>query len=143
MGDAPLTQRKVERDFRDRLLASPLAREISGEVYYRGTVPRDKRGEYATVMFTAGHPGQIESGTVTVNVYVPDIDPCDNGVFMEDMARTEILEELASEWAVALEVEDPDYLVSLADSVHTTAEPETDRHFIVVRLNYRYLNERQ
>ncbi len=143
MSDAPLTQRRVERDFRDRILASPLAKEIAGEVYYRGTAPRDFRLEHATVAFTAGHPGQIESGTVTVNIYVPDIDPYDNGVYMENMARTEILEELASEWAAALEEDDPDYLVSLADSVHTTAEPETDRHFIVVRLNYRHFNERQ
>lgn len=138
-----LTSRQVESDFRARLLSSPLGAAVGGRVYFSGTRPRDSRDECATVVFTAGLPGQIETGSVTVNVYVPDIDPWGNGMWTEDMERTAEIEAMASEWVDGMSGSDPDYHVTLADSIHTTAEPETRQHFVVARLKYKYLTENQ
>ena len=92
-----LTSKKVQRDVRDLLLESELAKAIDGGVYHAGTRPRDSRAEDAVVIFTGGVPDQIDEGVVTLNIYVPDVLPYgeDNGVQVEDLQRVEEIEELA------------------------------------------------
>lgn len=130
------TSRQIQGDIYRLLRHSGLYAEITGEVYRQGMRPRDSRKEDAIVAFTAGLPGQIQEGVVTVNIYVPDIDPRDDGVMVEDSERTEQLETLAQAWVD--ELKSPGYLFRLADTIHTTAEPSISQHIVVVRLRYRY-----
>lgn len=96
------TGKQIQGDIRRMLAGSKLAEAVSGGVYRNGYRPRDSRKEDIIVTFTTGIPDQIETGVVTVNIYVPDIDPCGNGVFVEDGRRTEQLEALAQQWADSL-----------------------------------------
>lgn len=131
------TGKQIQGDIRRMLTGSKLAEEVSGGIYRNGYRPRDSRKEDIIVTFTTGIPDQIETGVVTVNIYVPDIDPCGNGVFVEDGRRTEQLEALAQQWTDSLTAAKSPYLFRLRQTIYTEEAPEIAQHFIVVRLGFR------
>ena len=132
------TGKQVQGDIYQLLKGSTLYKMISGDVYRNGYRPRDSRLEDAVVIFTAGLPDQIQTGVVTVNIFVPDIDPYDNGVFIEDGQRTEALERLAAEWVENLTAAVSCYKFKLQQTIYTEEEAEINQHFIVVKLGYQY-----
>lgn len=132
------TGKQIQGDIYRRLRDSELAGLISGEVYRSGCRPRDSRLEDATVTFTSGLPDQIETGVVTVNIFIPDIDADGNGTRMEDGARAEELEQLAQEWVDSLTAADSGYKFRLQQAIYTEREAEINQHFVVVRLMYEY-----
>ncbi|MCC8036706.1 MAG: hypothetical protein LIP02_01000 [Bacteroidales bacterium] len=131
------TAKQVQTDIIALLRGSELATEISGKVYRNGLRPRDSRLEDAVVIFTTGLPDEIETGVVTVNIYVPDIDPYENGVLVEDGERTETLEILAQGWVDSLLGSGTNYVFELRQTIYTEAEPDIKQHFVVVKLGYR------
>lgn len=132
------TGKQIQGDIYNFLRSSDLAGKLSGKVYRNGCRPRDSRLEDATVTFTAGLPDQIQTGVVTINIFVPDIDPDDDGTWIEDGSRTEELEILAQEWVDGLTAAISDYKFALQQIIHTVDEPEIHQHFVVVRLKYEY-----
>ena len=100
------TSRQVQGDVYRKLRKSPIAEVITGGVYREGQRPRDSPKEDAVVIFTAGTTGDIQRGVVTINIFVPDIDPYDNGVLTEDSARTEEIERAAQRWVDSLSTRD-------------------------------------
>jgi hypothetical protein len=132
------TGKQIQGDIYSLLRSSALAANISGDVYRSGYRPRDSRKEDAIVAFTSGLPDQIETGVVTINVYVPDIDPYSNGTLVEDGSRTAELERMAQEWVDSLTAGVSNYKFELRQTIYTEEEPETNQHFVVVRLGYRY-----
>lgn len=135
------TGKQIQGDIRRLLKDSTLYTQISGEVYRNGYRPRDSKKEDAVVTFTAGLPDQIQTGVVTVNIFVPDIDPDDNGTWVEDGRRSEELEKLAQEWADSLTAEVSCYKFKLQQTIYTEAEPDINQHFVVVKLKYEYFGE--
>ena len=135
------TGKQVQGDIYQLLKDSTLYTMISGDVYRNGYRPRDSRLEDAVVIFTAGLPDQIQTGVVTVNIYVPDIDPYDNGVFVEDGQRTEELERLAQAWVDSLTAEVSCYKFKLMQTIYTEEEADINQHFIVVKLGYEYFGK--
>ena len=132
------TSRQVQGDVYRLLRDSTLYSMISGEVYRNGMRPRDSRLEDAVVIFTTGLAEQIETGVVTINIFVPDIDPYGNGVMVEDGARTEAIEKLAQNWVESLSADVSNYLFKLQQTIFTEAEPSINQHFVVVKLQYKY-----
>lgn len=133
------TAKQIQTDVYDLLRNSDLAAALkNGQVYRSGLRPRDSQGEDAVVHFTAGLPTEIQTGVVTVNIFVSDIDPYDNGVLVEDTGRTEQIETLAQAWVDSLTADRSNYLFSLSQTISTEAEPEINQHFVVVKLQYRY-----
>lgn len=90
------------------------------------------------MIFTTGTPDEIQEGVVTVNIYVPDIDPYDNGVTVEDSERTEELEQLADEWVNSLTADKSCYKFRLMQTIYTEDEAAINQHFVVIKLQYRY-----
>lgn len=135
------TGKQIQGDIRRLLRDSTLYTQISGEVYRNGYRPRDSRKEDAVVTFTAGQPDQIQTGVVTVNIFVPDIDPDDNGTWVEDGRRAEELEKLAQEWVDSLTAEVSCYKFALQQTIYTEAEPDIHQHFVVVKLKYEYFGD--
>lgn len=131
------TAKQVQTDIINLLERSDLVSEISGEVYRSGYRPRDSRLEDAIVIFTTGLPDEIETGVVTINVFVPDIDPFNNGVLVEDGERTSALEALAQSWVDSLSAAMSNYAFELQQTIYTEAEPDINQHFVVVKLKYR------
>lgn len=132
------TGKQVQGDIYRLFKGSTLYTMISGDVYRNGYRPRDSRLEDAVVTFTAGLPDQIQTGVVTVNIFVPDIDPYDNGVLVEDGRRTEELERLAQAWVDSLTAAVSCYKFKLMQTIYTEEEAEINQHFIVVKLAYEY-----
>ena len=135
------TAKQVQGDIYQLLKESRLATQLSGRVY-RGTPessyrPRDSQKEDAIVIFTAGKPGQVQTGAITVNIYVPDIDPYNNGIFAEDGKRTAEIEQLAQEWVDSLIDNVYTYDFEQSDTIYTEAEPKINQHFVVVKLKYK------
>lgn len=136
------TGKQVQTDIRRMLLGSALAEAVSGSVYRNGYRPRDSKLEDAVVTFTAGLPDQIQTGVVTVNIFVPDIDPDDNGTWVEDGRRSEELEKLAQEWADRLTTKAAGgYKFRLQQTIYTEAAEDIRQHFVVVKLAYEYFGE--
>lgn len=137
----PKTSRQIQGDVYRKLLKSPIAETITGGVYREGLRPRDSPNEDAVVIFTAGVTGDIQSGVVTINIFVPDIDPYDNGVLTEDSARTEEIERAAQRWVDSLSTRDSNYRFRLQQTITTDEAPERHEHFIVVRLEYDFFGD--
>lgn len=112
---------------------------ISGSVYRFGSRPRDSKLEDAIVKFSAGRTDQIQTGVVTVNIYVPDIDPFLNGVLTEDQPRCSELEIAANRWVERLTANRSDYKFSCPITIHTVPAEEINQHFVVIALNYKLL----
>lgn len=135
------TSKQIQGDIYNLLKGSALCSMISGDVYRSGYRPRDSRLEDAVVIFTTGLPDQIQTGVVTVNIYVPDIDPYQNGVLVEDGERTETIERLAQEWVDGLTTDRSCYKFRLQQTIYTEEEPDIRQHFIVVKLKYEYFGD--
>lgn len=135
------TGKQIQGDVYRLIRDSTLYTMISGEVYRNGYRPRDSRKEDAVVIFTAGLPDEIQTGIVTVNIFLPDIDPDDNGTWVEDGRRAEELERLAQEWADSLTAEVSCYKFRLQQTIYTESEPDIRQHFVVVKLKYEYFGD--
>lgn len=132
------TGKQIQGDIYRLFKDSTLYAMISGDVYRNGYRPRDSRLEDAVVIFTAGLSDQIETGVVTVNIYVPDIDPYKNGVLVEDGQRTEELERLAQAWVDSLKTSVSCYKFKLRQTIYTEEETAINQHFIVIKLGYEF-----
>lgn len=135
------TAKFVQSDIIALLEGSDLAASLSGSVY-RGTAedsyrPRDSKLEDIVVIFTAGTVAEVQEGVVTVQIYVPDITPYDNGVFVEDGRRTAEIEEAAASWVESLSYNRCDYLFNLTKAIHTSYNVDIHQHFVVVSLGYK------
>lgn len=135
------TSKQVQGDVYRLLKDSTLYTLISGEVYRNGYRPRDRCKEDAVVIFTTGLPDEIQTGVVTVNIFVPDIDPYNNGVWVEDGARTEELEKLADAWVESLTAEVSNYKFKLQHTIYTEEDKDIRQHFVVVKLKYKYFGD--
>lgn len=134
----PRTSKQIEGDVYQLLRNSTLSTQISGGVYRNGQRPPDSCKEDVVVSFTAGLPSQIETGVVTINIFVPDIDPYESGVKTEDGERTEQIELFAQQWVDSLKANKYGYRFELQQTIATDYEESINQHFVVVRLSYRY-----
>lgn len=129
---------QIQGDVYELLRNSRLAREISGKVYrdpeYR---PRDSKKEDAVIIFTAGTADEVQEGVVTINIFVPDIDPDRNGTWVKS-GRTEQIEALAQEWFDSLSAATSNYHLRLTQAIATDEMRETHQHFVVVRLGFKF-----
>ena len=135
------TGKQIQGDIYQLLRDSTLAENISGKVYRRGYRPRDSRKEDAIVAFTTGLAGQVQTGVVTVSIYVPDIDPYGNGVLTEDGERLEQIEALAAEWVEDISYSSSAYKFRLQQTIYTEDDAVINQHFAVIKLGYELCNE--
>lgn len=135
------TGKDIQDDFYRMLKGSALDTAVSGTVYKNGYRPRDSRLEDITVTFTTATARQVQEGVVTVNIYVPDIDPYSNGVYVEDGARTMALERSAMDWFDGISRSAAPMRLRLQETVYTMADTDLRQHFIVMRIRFNYLDD--
>ena len=132
------TAKDIQTDFYTLLKDSDLAAMVNGIVYRDGFRPRDSKKEDIVIIYSAGEDdGEIQSGIVTLNIYVPDILPCKNGTMVENAARTAKIERAAQEWYESIRGVMPEYILRLYNTIHTTADEDINQHFVVVQVKYR------
>ncbi len=130
------TAKDIQGDIKTLFENSAVARLINGKVYRKGYRPRDSRLEDAVIIFTAGLPEQIQTGVVTVHVYVPDTEL--GGVYVEDGERTAEIERAVQDWVESLTPAVSPYKFALQATITTEAAPDIQQHFIVAMLRYEY-----
>lgn len=116
----------------------------SVKVYQAGMRPReDWRAAYQKNMeiaLTYAESGQVESGTLTVMVFVRDVpDQAVDGAPVEDAEATKQVEGMLAYLAERLT---PDrtggYLYKPLTIPQTFASPETGEHFVSMKIGYKY-----
>lgn len=131
------TGQQIENDVYALLRAGDLAAMIGGEVYKMGLRPLDSQREDAVVRFVEGTAGQIQTGTVAVDIYVPDMVPYDDGVARKDTARCAKLEQAADQWVGGLTAGRSEYLFEQGKTLCAETEKEIKQHCITVQLKYK------
>jgi hypothetical protein len=128
------TGEEVELDVFNIIKESPLAKEIRGNVYREGTRPLDPKGEDIVVSFHTGLDGQFQTGSVNVNIYVPNVD---NGskVLVKDATRCRYLGRKADE--VIRSLKPSAYFFSLGAMIQSYRAEELDQYFVNVRINFQ------
>lgn len=133
------TQKEIEDDIYQSIKSSELINIISGYVYKNGMRPRDSKLEDIIVIATTGIPTQIQEGVITINIYVNDIIPYDNGIYVENGTRIQTLQRAAQNWVENMQLEG--YKFVLKQTIHSVQDVNINQHFIVVKLAYKYFND--
>lgn len=131
------TGQQIEDDIYGMVKNSPIASLINGKVYKFGMRDKNSDKEDAVVKFVHGYDAQIQSGTVVINVYVPDFDAFDNGDLVRDRTRCTEIEVAANKWVKTLTAEKSDYKFRLVQTIYTEEEKELRQHFVTIRLKFR------
>ena len=127
------TGQQIEDDVFSLFEKSTLLSLINGKVYLFGMRPKNSGNEDAVVKFVTGLDGQIQTGVVVINIYVPNIEF--NGVMVRNIERCAEIEKSANQWVKSLIPNE--YLFSLAQTIYTEEDPDIEQHFISIRLKYR------
>ena len=130
------TAKEIVGDIIDMIKADPIAGLVKGSVYRRGYRPRDSKSEDIVVIHTAGIPGRIGKGVVTIHAYVPDIEF--EGVMVENGSRCDVIERALQDFAESLTADKSCYKFSLQSTVTTEKAQDIEQHFAVAMLSYEY-----
>lgn len=135
------TAKDVQGEVYSLISGSTLASFVSGGVYRNGYRPRGSRKEDIVVTFVSSMVSstRVLEGVVNINVFVPDIDPYDNGVWVEDGARTAELERALDDFVSGIDPTQTEYLFRLREAVFTLADPESRQHFVTARIGFRHI----
>lgn len=87
-----MTASTAERILFAAVKASPLGQAIRGSCYRAGMRPDDARTEDIVLRFLAGTDGQVQTGIVVLNVYIPDLTSGQRT--LPDLSRIGEIEEL-------------------------------------------------
>lgn len=132
------TSQQIEGDFLALIEGSSLAQAVTGEVYRGATRPRGSKAEDITIDWLAGTTGDIQRGIVLVKVYVADICPYQDGIYVGDSARLEQLERIADDWVDTLRGSVTNYKIRREDTIYCVQEQETHEHAVIIRLGYLF-----
>jgi len=108
---------------------------ITGETYKNGYRPHNSKNEDAVVVFVSDLDGQIETGALKVNIYVPNVDL--DGRQVKDGSRCTELEAYDTVTIDSLNEFIPEYLFTLSGTTMTISAEEIDQHFVNIQLSYK------
>lgn len=131
------TENEIERDFYRQIKDSALGKAIHGEVYRTEQRPAKATTEDLIVKLLSGDDEQIQSGTIVINIYVPDIDGSDGKT--KDITRIGELQQRIKEFVA--NCDDTDYMINLENIPYSTKNPDIEQHLIVARLKFQRLSQ--
>lgn len=129
------SEKNIERDLFRLIKASPLAEMVTGSVYRKDMRPDNSSKEDIVVKFLAGEEGQIQTGIVVVNIYVPDITSKQYSHPIENTKRVEEIEDAVI--AFVRDCKDNEYLYELDSSPISLSVQELFQHVVYSRIKYK------
>lgn len=132
------TEQQIERDFYSFIKASRLGAALKGGIYRSEMRPYGSSTEDLVVKYLAGIDGQVQSGVVILNIYVPDI-ACQDGRKVTDHKRIGELQELVNEFVNSHS--GTEYWMQTDTTPTTMKHEETEQHFIYVRIKFNRITE--
>lgn len=131
------TEIQIERDFFQFVKESPVADILHGGIYRRGQRPYNAHTEDCVVKFLSGIDGEIQSGTVILNIYVPYITYRD-GRKGEDLQRIGDIQQTVED-SLCNSIFNEYYIVK-DGTPRTYQEDKIEQSIIAVRIYYKRLN---
>ena len=123
----------VEEDVYTLIKNSSLKTSIQGSLYREGMRPINSVTEDAIVSFLSGLDGEIQTGVLNLNIYVPDIVSDKQKV--KNIARCLELEVLANTFIQSLSLFG-DYQFELDKMIQTFKSQEIEQHFVNCRIKF-------
>lgn len=133
------SEKNIEKDLFRLIKASPLAGMVSGKVYRAGMRPDNSNLEDIIVKFLVGTEGQVQSGVIILNIYVPDITQKGFTRKVENTARVEEIEDAVI--AFVKGCDDTEYLYEFDDTMLSLEVEEIGQHAISARIHYQRFTE--
>ncbi len=127
------TGSEIESDVYAIINASQLKTAIGGLTYKEGLRPINSKAEDAVVSFMTGLDGQIQTGVVNLNIYVPNIDN-GSGSLVKNVSRCRVLEILAN--AIIQELVPGEYHFALGAIIQTFPADEINQHFVNCKIKF-------
>lgn len=134
---ASKTEMQIERDFFVFVKNSSLGKAIKGAVYRSEMRPANATTEDLIVKFYTGIDGQVQTGTVILDIYVPDIPYGTDGRKVSDKARIGELQELIQSFVD--DNADTEYLMETETSPYTIEVEGIEQHCIKTRIKFNRL----
>lgn len=140
---ATVTAATIISDIYSLLTSSTLKAAVNGSVYYEGTRPRNSILEDIVIVYTAGLTDQIQEGTVSISVYVPDIDIDVAGTKAPNLGRLFTIAAAAQTWVSSLKGKNSPYRFALRQTIahYKVDDNDYNQHFVHVRLGYSLLSK--
>lgn len=133
------TELEIQTDLFKLLKNSDLNSCINGSVYQNGMRPRDSSLEDAVVIFTTGLSGQVQTGVLTVNIFVPKISNNLNGTLQPNLTRILALEKEAQAFVDSLTASVSDYKFNQWQTIYSMDDEDLQQTIIVIKLKYKLL----
>lgn len=133
------TASEIVNDIKSIISDSELAKSVNGGIYGSGERPANSRMEDIIIILSKGYFGDIDSGTITLNIYV-DQDPDCEMETEEDSERAREIERLAQDWVDSLDAS-TNYLFEQVNVIKTWPDRETHQRFVAVILSYSYYDK--
>ena len=125
---------EIESDVFAIISQSELKTAITGKIYKEGMRPLSSVAEDAIVAFMTGLDGQIQTGALNLNIYVPDIDN-GGGQFVKSGSRCRALEIIAN--TIIHQLKPGAYRFSLGATIQTMPAEGTSQHFINCKIKFQ------
>lgn len=129
------TEQQIERDFFVMIKNSELGQAVRGGVYRAELRPYNSKNEDLIVKLLSGLDGQVQTGVVVLNLYVPDINSGGRSVI--DYSRISDLQLLINDFILRGGNE---YRIEAESTAKTMLNDEIGQHFISVRIKYYVLD---
>ena len=131
------TEQDIERDFFKMLNESELAEQIHGKVYRSEMRPYNSKDEDCVITFISGLDEQVQTGVVSIDVYVPDTHTVD-GRSVADKPRIGELQTLLLKFVH--DNSSTEYDMSSETSPRTVFNEDIQQHFIYYRVKFNRIN---
>lgn len=133
------TEMQIERDFFTFVKKSALGQAIKGTVYRSEMRPADAQTEDLVVKFYTGIDSQIQTGTVILDLYVPDVPYGKCGRKVSDKQRIGVLQELVLSFVE--DNADTEYWMETETSPYTIEVEDIEQHCIKTRIKFNRLTQ--
>lgn len=130
------TEQQIERDFYALVKDSELGRAVKGGIYRSGTRPSNSTSEDLVIKFLSGLDGQIQTGIIIINLYVPDKQYAD--VSSIDFERVGELQELIMSFVGG--AARTEYAMQTDGTPRTILNEEIGQHLIYARIKFKRLS---
>jgi len=128
---------EIELDVFNLLVNSGLKTALSGSVYSSGARPANSTVEDAVVSFLTGLDGDIQTGIVNVNVYVPNVySGTKDGATVKNTSRCREIEIVVNN-IIQSNSMNGDYLFELDKMIQTYEVVGLGQHFVNCRIKFR------
>ena len=132
------TATSIEGDLLNLLLGTTLITTVTGAFYRKDTRPMVYDKEDVVVGFLAGLDGQLQEGTLNVDIYVNRIDAGTTpGGTVRDTARCETLENAALQAFQSISAASIEYDLTLANIPETFKADGINQDIVQTRIRFK------